>query len=130
MNTLFSARLASLSKHGPRVILVMALIAVTLAFSAFSFAPMAHAAAATAASPNIALACPPTISEGSTGQWVKDLQNTLNNDGWRDPNGKKLVVDGIFGSLTLFVVRNFQSIYAPPADGIVGPHTWHALGYC
>jgi peptidoglycan hydrolase-like protein with peptidoglycan-binding domain len=130
MNTLLSSRLAHLSKHGPRVILVVALFAVVLAFSAFSFAPTAHAAATTAASPNISLACPPTIAYGSTGQWVKDLQNTLNNDGWRDPNGKKLVVDGIFGSNTLFVVRNFQSIYAPPADGIVGPKTWHALQYC
>lgn len=130
MKTLFPFRLAHLSKHGPRVILAVALVAVTLAFSAFSFAPMAHAATTTAASPSIALACPPTIEYGSTGQWIKDLQNTLNNDGWRDPNGKKLVVDGIFGSNTLFVVKNFQSIYAPPADGIVGPHTWHALGYC
>lgn len=129
MNMLFSSRLAQLSKYGSRVILAMALIAVMLAFSAFSFAPSAHAATI-AASPNIALACPPTIEEGSTGQWVKDLQTTLNNDGWRDQNGQKLVVDGQFGPKTLFVVEDFQSIYAPPADGIVGPKTWSALGYC
>lgn len=74
--------------------------------------------------------CPPTIANGSTGHWVKVLQATLNFDGWRDPNGRKLAVDGRFGPKTLFAVKNFQSIYAPPADGIVGPKTWRALGYC
>jgi len=74
--------------------------------------------------------CPPTIAYGLTGRWVRVVQTTLNTNGWRDPNGQQLVVDGQFGPKTLFVVRNFQSIYAPPADGIVGPQTWNALGSC
>ena len=38
-----------------------------------------------------------------------------------------LVVDGDFGPLTDTAVRNFQSVFLPPDDGIVGPVTWHAL---
>lgn len=79
---------------------------------------------------SIHAACPPTIRQGSTGPWVKNLQQRLNDWGWRDQDGKPLVVDGVFGSRTTFVVKNFQSIYAPPADGIVGPNTWKALNYC
>jgi len=74
--------------------------------------------------------CPPTVSYGSRGNLIASLQDTLNRDGWRDQNGHRLIVDGIFGARTLFVVKNFQSIYAPPADGVVGLKTWTALGYC
>jgi len=114
-------------------LLQIVLLAFTLCTAVVGVvAPDALAAShSTSASPTLTpRSCPPTIAYGSTGHWVKVLQTTLNNDGWRDPKGKKLVVDGIFGSNTLFAVRNFQSIYAPPADGIVGPKTWHALGYC
>jgi peptidoglycan hydrolase-like protein with peptidoglycan-binding domain len=77
------------------------------------------------------LVCPPTIAQGSPDrEAVKLLQTRLNELGFRDQNGKKLAVDGKFGPKTLFAVKNFQSLNAPPADGIVGPITWSALGEC
>jgi hypothetical protein len=74
--------------------------------------------------------CPPTIQYGSQGTWVKTLQQKLNTLGWRDQEGKVLLVDGIFGSRTQYAVKNFQAAHAPPVDGVVGPITWSALGYC
>jgi len=49
MKQLFSSHMARLPKRGYRVALVAALFAVALIFSAFSFAPAAHAASVTPA---------------------------------------------------------------------------------
>lgn len=70
-----------------------------------------------------ALACPPTVSEGSTGSTVVRLQNDLNED-FGFPI---VVVDGIFGQKTKNAVVEFQQQVNLTPDGIVGPHTWHAL---
>ena len=132
MNTLFSKRPTYLSKHGLRAIIALALLAATLAFGAFSFAPSAHAASTPlsskiAASSNFA--CPPTIQYGSTdassGGWVSSLQTSLDYD-----FGYSLAIDGQFGSHTQAAVKDFQSWNGLQVDGIVGAHTWHALGYC
>jgi len=53
----------------------------------------------------------------SMGSEVKLLQTTINTKGY------KLVVDGIFGKLTLAAVRNYQSINGLAVDGLVGPLT-------
>ena len=82
--------------------------------------------------------CPPTLRQGSTGSWVKELQNQLNVDYYyydfdNYPYDFKpyLSVDGSFGPLTTNAVKDFQYIYTPTQiDGVVGPKTWHALGYC
>jgi hypothetical protein len=74
--------------------------------------------------------CPPTIQFGSQGTWVETLQRRLNALGWKDQYGQVLLVDGDFGARTEYAVKNFQAAHAPPADGIVGPKTWSALGYC
>lgn len=58
-----------------------------------------------------------TVQQGDTGEAVRAVQTLLAD----------LVVDGDFGPLTDTAVREFQSMFAPPADGIVGPETWHAL---
>ncbi|MBS1905897.1 MAG: peptidoglycan-binding protein [Actinobacteria bacterium] len=58
-----------------------------------------------------------TVQQGSTGEPVKALQSLLSG----------LTVDGVFGPLTDAAVRDFQSKFAPPADGVVGPITWHDL---
>lgn len=58
-----------------------------------------------------------TVQQGDTGEAVRAVQTLLAD----------LVVDGDFGPLTDAAVREFQSMFAPPADGIVGPVTWHAL---
>ena len=59
-----------------------------------------------------------TISQGDAGHAVRAAQTLL-------PGG--LTVDGDFGPLTDAAVRDFQQMFAPPADGVVGSVTWHAL---
>lgn len=59
-----------------------------------------------------------TIRPGDTGEAVRAAQSLL-------PGG--LAVDGSFGPATEAAVRDFQSMFVPPADGIVGPNTWHVL---
>ena len=59
-----------------------------------------------------------TVRSGDHGDAVKAVQTLV-------PGG--LAVDGSFGPLTEAAVREFQSMFAPPVDGVVGPITWHAL---
>ena len=63
----------------------------------------------------------PTLHPGEQGPDVIVLQRRLNL------YGADLVEDGDFGPLTRQAVLQFQSVHAPPADGIVGPITWDAL---
>jgi peptidoglycan hydrolase-like protein with peptidoglycan-binding domain len=64
----------------------------------------------------------PTIRQGATGPDVVYLQRRLREFGFT------LTVDGNFGPMTTSAVRSFQSSNGLPADGIVGPATWAALG--
>ncbi|MGB7817271.1 MAG: peptidoglycan-binding protein [Ornithinibacter sp.] len=59
-----------------------------------------------------------TVRSGDHGEAVKAVQTLV-------PGG--LAVDGSFGPLTEAAVREFQTMFAPPVDGVVGPITWHAL---
>jgi len=59
-----------------------------------------------------------TVRLGDHGEAVRALQTLV-------PGG--LTVDGAFGPLTDAAVRDFQGMFAPPVDGVVGPATWHAL---
>jgi len=59
-----------------------------------------------------------TLHPGDHGDAVRAIQTLLPHN---------LVVDGVFGPATEAEVRNFQQMFAPPNDGIVGPITWHAL---
>ena len=58
-----------------------------------------------------------TVSQGDNGDAVRAVQTLLPG----------LAVDGAFGPLTDAAVRDFQGVFLPPDDGIVGPVTWHAL---
>ena len=60
----------------------------------------------------------PTLSIGSTGDDVKDLQKVLN------ATVADLAVDGVFGKQTQEAVMAFQKQYDLTVDGIVGPKTW------
>jgi peptidoglycan hydrolase-like protein with peptidoglycan-binding domain len=64
----------------------------------------------------------PTIRQGATGPDVVYLQQRLQDFGFTLPT------DGNFGPMTASAVRSFQSSNGLPADGIVGPGTWSALG--
>ncbi len=59
-----------------------------------------------------------TIHLGDTGDAVRAAQTLLPGS---------LVVDGDFGPLTDAATRDFQAMFAPPADGIIGPKTWFVL---
>jgi peptidoglycan hydrolase-like protein with peptidoglycan-binding domain len=59
-----------------------------------------------------------TVRLGDTGEAVRAAQTLL-------PGA--LTVDGDFGPLTDAAARDFQAMFAPPADGVVGPATWFAL---
>ena len=59
-----------------------------------------------------------TVRFGDHGEAVKAVQTLV-------PGG--LTVDGSFGPLTDAAVREYQTMFAPPSDGVVGPNTWHAL---
>ena len=65
----------------------------------------------------------PTVSLGSTGQDVKDLQVVLN----ATVADNSLVVDGVFGNLTKEAVMAFQKEYGLTIDGIVGSQNWNKL---
>lgn len=62
----------------------------------------------------------PTLKKGSTGSEVKKLQSNLNSLGITDADGKKLVLDGIFGTNTREAVKKFQKKYGLTVDGIYG----------
>ena len=59
-----------------------------------------------------------SIKKGMRGNGVRWVQFALNEKG-----GYKLLVDGIFGDLTLGAVQDFQRTHGLAVDGIVGPQT-------
>jgi peptidoglycan hydrolase-like protein with peptidoglycan-binding domain len=67
---------------------------------------------------------PPTLYAGSTGPFVRQLQEGLNQLKSQLP---PLAADGQFGSKTRGRVQEFQSSGQLTADGIVGPMTWELL---
>lgn len=61
------------------------------------------------------------VSQGSSGDTVKELQKKLNSKGY------SLSEDGIFGAKTLAAVKDYQSKNSLQVDGIVGNKTWNSL---
>ncbi len=64
----------------------------------------------------------PVVRRGSTGKYVKIVQEVLYINGYYNFN-----IDGEFGPITEVAVRNFQMNSNLTADGVVGYRTWHAL---
>ena len=62
-----------------------------------------------------------TLSYGSSGEEVKELQKSLNNMGY------SLDVDGKFGTKTQNAVKSYQKNNGLSVDGIVGNNTWASL---
>ena len=67
---------------------------------------------------------PPTIRKGSSGAWVKKLQELLLPLGYVLP---RYGTDGDYGDETYYSVRLFQAVNGLSVDGICGPKTWAAL---
>jgi 3D (Asp-Asp-Asp) domain-containing protein len=80
-------------------------------------------ALATSISGTAAAADSGNLHWGSTGTAVKQLQQTLNNQGYWCGN-----VDGIFGTKTYGAVVKYQGKNGISTTGIVGPITKKALG--
>lgn len=66
----------------------------------------------------------PTIRNGSRGEYVAQLQDSLISLGYDlSPYG----ADGSFGNKTAAAVKTFQKDHGLQADGVCGPMTWAAL---
>lgn len=65
----------------------------------------------------------PDLQVGSDGPAVLAVHRQLAHDGFYSSS-----IDGSFGPLTERAVREFQRRHNVPADGVVGPATWSALG--
>ncbi|MCR8871643.1 peptidoglycan-binding domain-containing protein [Peribacillus frigoritolerans] len=63
----------------------------------------------------------PTLKKGSRSSYVRDLQQSLKDVKYH------VSVDGIFGTQTQNVVREFQVDHNLASDSIVGSKTWAAL---
>jgi hypothetical protein len=61
------------------------------------------------------------LTQGSTGEHVKEAQAILKSWGW------SLDDDGHFGPITEQVVMGFQRVSGLHVDGVIGPQTWGAL---
>ena len=66
----------------------------------------------------------PLTKNGSTGDYVKQIQKKLKDIEIKDGNGNPLTVDGKFGAKTEAAVKKFQSINGLVVDGKVGNNTW------
>ena len=67
------------------------------------------------------------VSEGSTGDAVRGVQEEFQFRNLSGDPSKGLQVDGIFGPKTKAAVRGFQQALGIAVDKIVGPVTWRAL---
>jgi hypothetical protein len=70
----------------------------------------------------------PMLRRGAREPAVALAQTRLNSWLLRRPGRVPLVVDGVFGVRTQAAVRTFQQANGLPADGVIGPRTWAALG--
>lgn len=62
----------------------------------------------------------PTLHKGMSGSEVMKLQANLNDLGFRDAHGDKLLLDGEFGTCTKEALKKFQRKCKIEADGVYG----------
>ncbi|TDU83401.1 peptidoglycan hydrolase-like protein with peptidoglycan-binding domain [Kribbella voronezhensis] len=74
---------------------------------------------------NPALGTHKQLQAGAKGVAVKELQDRLNHSG--ATTGKKLVIDGIFGTKTDAALKEFQTSVKVAANGVADPGTWAKL---
>lgn len=67
------------------------------------------------------------IKQNDSGNDVYLMQSVLRGRGYKDKEGKNLVLDGSFGPRSDYAVRQFQSKNGLVVDGICGPNTWKKL---
>ena len=76
----------------------------------------------------IPISFPGTVLKiGSTGEYVKVIQQQLNAVSQNYPLIPKLVVDGIYGENTAASVKIFQEVFDLPVTGEVNYPTWYRI---
>lgn len=68
-----------------------------------------------------------TLSNGSSGNKVRQIQEQLNVIAGAYPAIPKITVDGIYGPATAASVRKFQSVFGLPETGTVDYRTWYKI---
>lgn len=67
------------------------------------------------------------LTQGSTGDKVRQMQEQLNVIAGAYPAIPRVTVDGIYGPGTAAAVREFQSVFGLPVTGIVDYATWYRI---
>lgn len=67
------------------------------------------------------------LTQGSTGDKIRQLQEQLNVIANSYPAIPRVTVDGIYGPGTAASVREFQSVFGLPATGITDYATWYKI---
>ncbi|MPM13528.1 hypothetical protein SDC9_59885 [bioreactor metagenome] len=68
-----------------------------------------------------------TLQVGSSGKYVKTIQNQLNAISKSYPAIPKVKEDGIYGESTAESVKTFQKIFGLPQSGVVDFKTWYEI---
>lgn len=68
-----------------------------------------------------------TLQVGSTGKYVKTIQNQLNAISKSYPAIPKVKEDGIYGESTAEAVKTFQGVFGLPKSGVVDFKTWYEI---
>lgn len=67
------------------------------------------------------------LTEGSTGDKVRQMQEQLNVIAGAYPAIPRVTVDGIYGPGTAASVREFQSVFGLPVTGVTDYTTWYKI---
>ena len=67
------------------------------------------------------------LSNGATGEKVRQIQTQLNRIARNYPAIPAVTADGIYGPATANAVRGFQRIFNLPQTGIVDFPTWYSI---
>lgn len=93
----------------------------------------AHSGTTAAMSPATAAPAESALAQPVLGQpildheRVRDLQQRLNQCGFRDGEGRELAVDGMYGRQTIGAVKAMQFQHGLEVTGLAGPETLHKL---
>ena len=68
-----------------------------------------------------------TLQVGSSGKYVRTIQNQLNAISNSYPAIPKVKEDGIYGNSTAESVKIFQEIFGLPQSGVVDFKTWYEI---
>lgn len=68
-----------------------------------------------------------TLTQGSSGEKVRQMQQQLNRIARNYPAISSITADGIYGPLTENAVRTFQRIFGLPQTGNVDYATWYEI---